>query len=246
MFRIEVPMKCFIDKGLADYGDKFFWDIPVERVPHILVVGSSGSGKTYATKILLARFADTYSDSQLLVADYKADSDFSFLEDCQGFKRFDEVVDILNMGLTILENRQKGIDTSRDFVIVCFDEYNAWQNSLDKKEREQVTRDYTRLIQLGRSFGIFVIISQQDAHKASLGQSRDSIGTVIALGRLSKETISMLFSNDKEVINPNNDRGVGYMKIDGKPLRHILVPSYNMSAIENVIRQGVLRSDNAF
>lgn len=52
-------MKCFLDASLYDYGAPFFWDIPVERVPHALLVGSSGSGKTYATKIFLARFANS-------------------------------------------------------------------------------------------------------------------------------------------------------------------------------------------
>ena len=47
---------------------------------------------------------------------------------------------------------------------------------------------------------IYVIISQQDAHKASLGLSRDSIGTVIALGKLSKETVAMLFSDEKDYV----------------------------------------------
>ena len=59
-------MKCFLDKNLADYGNHFFWDIPVERVPHALLVGSSGSGKTFATKILLARFAHTYPRATFL------------------------------------------------------------------------------------------------------------------------------------------------------------------------------------
>ncbi|HEL1795811.1 cell division protein FtsK [Streptococcus suis] len=239
-------MKCFLDKNLADYGSHFFWDIPVERVPHALLVGSSGSGKTYATKVFLARFAYTYPEATFLICDYKADTDFAFLNGCKGFKRFDEVAELLTLGLKILENRQKGIDRSKEFVVICFDEFNAWQNSLDKKERDQAVKDYTRLIQLGRSFRIYVIISQQDAHKTSLGLSRDSIGTVIALGKLSKETISMLFSDEKENIIRNNSRGVGYMKIDGKESRHIIVPSYNMQPLENLILEAVRRSDRYF
>ena len=141
-------MKCFLDKNLADYGNHFFWDIPVERVPHALLVGSSGSGKTFATKILLARFAHTSPRATFLIGDYKADSDFAFLDGCKGFKRFEEVSELLTLALSILENRQKGMDTSREFVVICFDEFNAWQNSLDKKEREQAIKDYTRLIQL--------------------------------------------------------------------------------------------------
>ncbi|WP_449458984.1 cell division protein FtsK [Streptococcus suis] len=239
-------MKCFLDKNLFDYGNYFFWDIPVERVPHALLVGSSGSGKTYATKVFLARFAYTYPEATFLICDYKADTDFAFLNGCKGFKRFDEVAELLTLGLKILENRQKGIDRSKEFVVICFDEFNAWQNSLDKKERDQAVKDYTRLIQLGRSFRIYVIISQQDAHKTSLGLSRDSIGTVITLGKLSKETISMLFSDEKENIIRNNSRGVGYMKIDGKESRHIIVPSYNMQPLENLILEAVRRSDRYF
>lgn len=239
-------MKCFLDKNLADYGNHFFWDIPVEHVPHALLVGSSGSGKTFATKILLARFAHTYPRATFLIGDYKADSDFAFLDGCKGFKRFEEVSELLTLALSILENRQKGMDTSREFVVICFDEFNAWQNSLDKKEREQAIKDYTRLIQLGRSFSIYVIVSQQDAHKSSLGLSRDSIGTVIALGKLSKETVAMLFSDEKDDIARNNSRGVGYMKIDGQNSRHILVPSYNMSPLENLIREAIQRSDCYF
>ena len=144
------------------------------------------------------------------------------------------------------ENRQKGVDKSREFVVICFDEFNAWQNSLDKKEREHAIKDYTRLIQLGRSFSIYVIISQQDAHKASLGLSRDSIGTVIALGKLSKETVSMLFSDEKDDIVRNNPRGVGYMKVDGQVSRHIIVPSYEMPPLENLIQKAVQRSDCYF
>ena len=239
-------MKCFLDKNLFEYRNHFFWDIPVERVPHALLVGSSGSGKTYATKVFLARFACTYPEATFLIGDYKADTDFAFLNGCKGFKRFDEVSELLTLGLKILENRQKGIDRSREIVVVCFDEFNAWQNSLDKKEREQAIKDYTRLIQLGRSFSIFVIISQQDAHKASLGLSRDSIGTVIALGKLSKETVSMLFSDEKDDIVRNNPRGVGYMKIDGQDSRHILVPSHNIPPLEKLIREAVQRSDCYF
>ncbi|CYV13499.1 type IV secretory system conjugative DNA transfer family protein [Streptococcus suis] len=239
-------MRCFLDKALFDYNTRFFWDIPVERVPHALLVGSSGSGKTYATKVFLARFAHTYPRAIFLIGDYKADTDFAFLDGCKGFKRFNDVAELLTLALSILENRQKGLDKSREFVVVCFDEFTAWQNSLDKKERDQAIKDFTRLIQLSRSFSIFVVVSQQDAHKSTLGLSRDSIGTVIALGKLSKETVSMLFSDEKENIIRNNSRGVGYMKINGKESRHIIVPSYNMRPLENLILEAVQRSDRYF
>mgnify|MGYP000920561546 FL=1 len=239
-------MKCFKDKKLSDEGYSFYWDIPVESVPHALLVGASGAGKTFATKGFLACFAHSYPDSRFLIADYKADSDFAFLENSLAFKRFDNVSEILAKGLDILEERQRGLDISRHFVVICFDEFNAWQNSLDRKAREQAIKDYTRLIQLGRSFKIYVVVAQQDAHKNSLSLSRDSIGTVIALGKLSKETISMLFSDEKESIISNTPRGVGYMKIGGKSSRLIVVPSYKIIPIEGLIKKAVERSNCYF
>ena len=239
-------MKCFKDKRLFDEGYSFDWDIPVERVPHVLIVGASGAGKTFATKLFLASFAYSYLDSQFLIADYKADSDFAFLENSLAFKKFETVSEILFKGLEILEKRQRGQDISRNFILICFDEFNAWQNSLDRKAREQAIKDFTRLIQLGRSFKIYVAVAQQDAHKHSLSLSRDSIGTVIALGKLSKETISMLFSDEKESIISNNPRGVGYMKIGGKSSRLIVVPSYKIIPIERLIKKAVERSNCYF
>lgn len=56
----------------------------------------------------------------------------------------------------------------------------------------------------------------------------------------------MLFSDEKDDIARNNSRGVGYMKIDGQNSRHILVPSYNMSPLENLIREAIQRSDCYF
>ena len=52
---------------------------------------------------------------------------------------------------------------------------------------------------------------------------RDKFGNCIGLGSLSKESISMTFSEYKDLIVPKQ-RGHGYLQTDGKPLREIVVP----------------------
>ncbi|MFR2573079.1 MAG: hypothetical protein ACLS9T_10480 [Streptococcus salivarius] len=83
-------------------------------------------------KIFLARFAHSYPKSPFLIADYKVDSDFAFLNDCKTLSVLILYQTHIKIGLNILENRQKGIDKSREFVVICFDEFNAWQNTLTK------------------------------------------------------------------------------------------------------------------
>ena len=52
---------------------------------------------------------------------------------------------------------------------------------------------------------------------------RDNFGNCIGLGRLSTESVRMLFPDDADKIQPK-PRGKGYLRIDGKPLAELVVP----------------------
>ena len=78
-----MKIKTFLSDPLLALGVKQYilWDM--EKAPHVAVSGATGTGKTYATKLLVARIARCVPDSMVTVCDYKADSDFSFLSDCE-------------------------------------------------------------------------------------------------------------------------------------------------------------------
>ncbi len=53
-----------------------FWN--PTKAPHTVIFGATGSGKTYATKLMLGRVSMYCPDSQFFICDFKGDSDFSF------------------------------------------------------------------------------------------------------------------------------------------------------------------------
>lgn len=70
--------ELFLNEAYLQYGiEKYIlWDTDV--APHGAIFGTTGSGKTYAEKILLARISLKCPSSQFFICDFKGDSDFPF------------------------------------------------------------------------------------------------------------------------------------------------------------------------
>lgn len=228
--------KDFINEG---YSIPFVLDF--KSRPHLAIFGSTGSGKTYASKLLLGKISKFIKDSEFIICDYKGDSDFDFLLDKNNFYRFEQVPKGIDKMIEILEKRQKKEDESRNFVLLFFDEWASFLNSLSKKESDLYKSKLSMLLMLGRSFNLHVIISQQRSDAIHFGTARDNFSVVITLGSLSKESIQMLFSQYKNEITPNQSIGNGYILEDGKSLNEILIPKIkNMTVLEKEISMKVL------
>ena len=82
--------ELFLNETYLQYGiEKYIiWDTDV--APHGAIFGTTGSGKTYAEKILLARISLKCPSSQFFICDFKGDSDFSFLAGAERFYRYAE------------------------------------------------------------------------------------------------------------------------------------------------------------
>lgn len=201
--------------------------LDLEKTPHILIVGTTGSGKTYAAKLLLARLSRSFPESKIVIADYKGDKDFSFLNGQKGFFRFNACGKWFDYAIELLEYRQASLREG-DYIepmIFFFDELAAYLTSLDKKEETLRLGQLQQLLMLGRSFDIHIIISQQRPDAAYFGRARDNFSVVISLGALSKEVVGMLFSEYADLLKRNLKRGFGYALIDGVGLKRIIVPT---------------------
>lgn len=229
------------DKELLDEGFRYYISWNYIKNPHMLVFGSTGSGKTYLVKLLLGRIGLKLDEVSITVCDYKAD-DFRFLEGSKNYYSFADCF----AGLTDFYNkflaRQEGVDTKKNFKLLCFDEWASFLNSLEKKEAETAKQKLSTLLMLGRSFNIHVLISQQRGDTQYFNTARDNFSIVVGLGNLSKESLNMFFSDYKEHMSLNNSQGQGYMLIDGQGLKHIQVPRIrNMATVEHYIKLAVSR-----
>ena len=90
-------------------------------------------------------------------------------------------------------------------------------------------------------YQMYVVTGVQTAHAQWFGQARDSYANIVGLGQLSKEAVSMMFSDYKEKIVPC-PRGCGYLLQDGLPLKEILIPRIrNMKKLDQVLIDGISR-----
>ncbi len=196
--------------------------INFSAVPHLLIVAPSGSGKTYLLTYLLGQIAQ--KPVKLILADFKG-IDFIEFNGCASYYKHSAVGEALDYVFGALQERMANANNNTDFIPIyfCVDEWSGFLSSLStKKEQDSYKQKLSNILMLGRGVKIFVIMALQRAD-ANYITGRDNFGNAIGLGCLSKESISMLFNDDKELIQPK-PRGKGYLRTDGKQLAEIVVP----------------------
>ena len=213
-----MPDEIFLSSGIIKY---ISWNYA--RFPHMVIFGSTGSGKTYLLKILLGRISKHIPNAELIICDYKSDDDFSFLSGMDNFYRFQQCMDGLERATQLLQERQSGIVSDRHFCCLVFDEWASFINTLDKKTAESAKQKLATLLMLGRSFNIHVIISQQRLDASYFNSARDNFSVIIGMGQLSKESVEMMFSDYKDIIVRNKSQGHGSMVL-GNQFFQIAVP----------------------
>lgn len=203
-----------------------YWE--PDKACHILCCGSSGSGKSYASILALGTITYFIHSTQLYIANYKGDSDFSFLDGSKRYYCFDQCGKAIDDVYQLLLARQRGTDKSRNLVICFFDEFTSWVMSLDKKTADAYKTKINILLMLSRSFCINLFFSVQRADSAFFpAGAREQFGVMIGLGNLSKESKSMLFHEVQNYISDIPSRGIGYMTTNGTDLKRICVPTVN-------------------
>ena len=236
-------IKLFLNEAYLKYGIRKYvtWNL---ASGHLVVFGATGSGKTTATKLILARISKHIPDSQIWVNDYKGDStDYAFLQGSDRFYRFNEVKEGLDDFYEEFRKRQSGENNRRNHIICCIEEWNSYIMSLDKKSADDEKKKLGTLLFMGRSYGVHILLSQQrmDSCNYSAG-SRDQYSVVIGLGNLSTEAKEMMFREYKDQMKSDNKKHSGYMVTNGTDFTRIQVPFISdMSKINYYIKEAVCR-----
>jgi len=238
-----MEIELFLQESYFNYGIRKYTLWNPDTAPHIVIFGATGSGKTYATKLILGRISKQYPDSQFYVCDFKGDSDFTFLSGENHFYRFLDCEKGLADFYEQFQKRQSGKDQRRNFLLIFFDEWASYiLSNVDKKKSEEEKRKLATLLMLGRSFNIHVLISQQRVDATYFNAARDNFNKVIALSNLSAEGKEMMFKEFKDQMKPDRKQGTGYILTNGADLTPIVVPVIsNMNLLNNYIKQAVKR-----
>lgn len=215
------------------------WD--TEAAPHVCCFGTTGSGKTYAIKLLCGKLVK-YGKAKLTVCDGKGGGDFDFLKGCDRYAAID-VTAVFDEFYNSFLSRQRGEDESQDTHVIMFDEWSAYLDGLgEKKHMEAQRKKLGQLLRLGRSFRTHVLLGQQRMDSTYFQGFRENFNLVIGLSNLSKESRDMFFSEYKEQMEPDRARGTGYMTVNGASFTPVAVPKANdLQKLHRAILAGVTR-----
>lgn len=156
-----------------------YWDLSV--IPHGLIGGSTGSGKTSLMKCLLAQCIK--KDGKVYIADFKGGVDFNSWWDARAFVITDKqtLINCLDNLTCILEDRKKVFklrdckdiieynqknQDQMDRIIFACDEIAAvldktGLSSEDKKMIGEIENYLSQIARQGRAFGINLILGTQ-------------------------------------------------------------------------------------
>ncbi|EAE0901559.1 hypothetical protein Y136_03215 [Listeria monocytogenes] len=204
------------------------WNIA--KVPHALIVGGTGGGKSYFIQILLRAFAKMGADIRI------GDAKFSDLLDMKQFFPHvygepDEISTMVKATVKEMNDRYKYLKTldnyksGKDFtyyklkpIILVLDEYVAWISGYTaKKDRDQILSDLRQIILKGRQVGVIGIFATQRPDAEFLkGDIRDQLGLRVTLGEMSPDGYKMAFGNIAQDLINKKIIGRGYIYMTGR------------------------------
>lgn len=205
-----------------------FWELGVKEpyfwrpdsVPHLLLSGITGGGKTVLAQYILNQLLNT--DAELSICDFKAGGDWDgIVSDYGEYLGCDGVLDkFYSSFLSTIQ--EKG----RCHKYLVFDEFSSYALSKDTKAFKELMAKISHLAFMGRSFGYHLFfISQQFNAKVIDTAIREQFGIKLYMGStISTESAAMLFPNcdvDKSIHLP---RHCGYISLPEKELDIVQIP----------------------
>lgn len=205
--------------------------LPISSHCHMLLTGSSGTGKSNAGLWLLSGLLNSAS-IKAFICDFKDGKEWRFLKKYPYFYSGENCVDGIREFYKQFKNAS---DNDKKFHLLLLDEYPAlityltMQDKLNKtKLAIEVQSMVSEILAMGRSLkcGIWILAQRPDASLFANG-SRDNFMIQIALGNISREHRQMLFAGCDLPSEKIYKAGEGIMFADGLGIREVKYPLLN-------------------
>ena len=202
--------------------ENVWWEY--DKLPHMLIAGGTGGGKTYFILTLIEALLRT--NAVLFVLDPK-NADLADLQSVMPdvyykkedmlacIDRFYEEMMKRSEDMKLMENYRTGenyayLGLPAHFLI--FDEYVAFMEMLGTKENAAVLNKLKQIVMLGRQAGFFLILACQRPDAKYLGDGiRDQFNFRVALGRMSEMGYGMMFGETTKDFFLKQIKGRGYV-----------------------------------
>lgn len=187
-----------IPLGVDNFGNTIVWDLDNHSTPHMLVCGSTGSGKSVELISILA-YAQEAGIDDIVIFDPKYE--FASL-DCGIASVFSDIEDLENVMAQLVNEMNGRIKAkSRKITLVIFDEFaDAMDQSRTAKELEgkkTLMENLKMLLQKGRSCGMrFCVATQRASTKVITGDIKVNLPVQICF-RVPKAVDSKVVLDDE-------------------------------------------------
>ena len=189
--------------------------------PHLLLGGESGSGKSRVLYGLIYKCLRETTKDNIFVCDGKGEELYrvsNYLLELPNVGRTsEEISDYIKDVENIMDRRHHGIDENKKPIFLVVDEFAALRISMNKKEFEDLNNSLKRIILMGRSSNVHLIMALQRAETSVIdGAIRDNFAIRIGMKNLSVENFKMVFGVSKDESILKRKKGQGYISIDGE------------------------------
>lgn len=221
-------------KMIPDY-ELFMDEKNVVRLSSLLLVGSTGSGKTYALYTLIFTMLNWKIQPHLYFCDPKnsslvvlgnalcPDNTAGTVEDIIALlERFHQ--DMQERKIELQDKLNQRLDSDyRDWEmqanVLIFDEYSSFQSvvaGMDKKTRDHVSMMLRNIVLQGRQLGFFLWIVMQKSDASDIPTSiRDNLIWKIVLGNATRTTYLTAFESSADLPVRNFGCGRGLYSYQG-------------------------------
>lgn len=222
--------RIFIDDAVAENGvlplmKHISWQF--DKLPHMLIAGGTGGGKTYFMLTIIKACVGLGADVRIL--DPK-NADLADLEEVLPKKVYSQKNGILMCLRKSVDGMMERMDEMKQMpnyktgenyaylglkpVFIFFDEYVAFMDLLDMKERNEALSYMKQLVMLGRQAGYFLVLGAQRPDAKYLADGiRDQFSFRVSLGLMSDTGYGMMFGDvDKAYVN-KKETGRGYANV---------------------------------
>ncbi len=211
------------------------------QYPHLLIVGNSGSGKSYTLKLAFNSLLDYQDILDIYCADFKNSGDYEFMDsdhlavgkECTNL--FDTVY---NRFIDIRDNNLP------DIVVFVFDEWAAYCNMIqntDKKLYTSIMNRFAEMLMMGRRLGsnggavcIWTVLQRPDSYM--FNGCRENYFIEIVMKDVTKAIRTMLDIDEDEIPSDYTPRtGHGIMLIDDN-IYSLVIPTYDMARMNAMLK----------
>lgn len=212
-----------------------YWEF--DKLPHILIAGGTGGGKTYFILTIIEALLQT--NAQMYVLDPK-NADLADLSAVMPkvYYRKEEItacIDRFYEGMMARSETMKLMDnykTGENYAylglpphFLIFDEYVAFMEMLTVKENAAFLNKLKQIVMLGRQAGYFLILACQRPDAKYLGDGiRDQFNFRVALGRMSELGYSMMFGEVDKDFFLKQIKGRGYVDVETNVISEFYTP----------------------